>query len=249
MPRGNTNKLYRTFVKGLITEAGFLTYPEDASTDELNTVLHRKGNRSRRFGMDYEPSSVASTITGYTDADVVNEYFWKAVADKAAINFLVVQVGDVIHFYDAASSPLAAGKKAFTVDLQQYKAPTATSTDVRGAVTQMSAGKGFLFATQEYMDPIVIEYDPDTDTISVVRIVIQIRDFDGVNDGLANDQEPTTLSPEHHYNLKNQGWVQPGTPTVAGEAETGGDPAHVYYDPYSGEETPYNRFSGDEIIP
>jgi len=241
VPRGQTNKLYRTFVKGLITEAGFLTYPEDASTDELNTVLHRKGNRSRRLGMDFEPDSTASVITDYTEDDTTNEYFWKAVANKADTNFLVVQVGDKLHFYDASSSPLSEGKKSFTVDLQAYKAPTATASDVRGHTVQMTAGKGYLFAAQEFIDPIVIEYDADTDTISTVKIVIQVRDFDGVNDGLANDQEPTTLSAEHHYNLKNQGWVQPGTPAVQGSDGTGGDPVHVYYDPYTGDTREYRR--------
>jgi hypothetical protein len=40
-----------------------------------------------------------------------------------------------------------------------------------------------------------------------------IRDFEGLDDELAVDEEPSTLSAEHHYNLKNQGWV-PTTPST-----------------------------------
>jgi hypothetical protein len=45
-------KQYNTFVKGLVTEAGPLTYPENASLDEENFVLNRDGSRQRRLGMD-----------------------------------------------------------------------------------------------------------------------------------------------------------------------------------------------------
>ena len=48
-----TEKLYRSFVKGLITEASPLTFPENASIDEKNFVLNRDGSRSRRLGVDY----------------------------------------------------------------------------------------------------------------------------------------------------------------------------------------------------
>lgn len=38
-------------VRGLITEAGRLTFPEDASVYEINFVLHPSGVRQRRLGM------------------------------------------------------------------------------------------------------------------------------------------------------------------------------------------------------
>lgn len=232
MPRAQVNKLYRTFVKGLITEAGYLTYPEDASTDELNTVLHRKGNRTRRLGIDYESGSTAVPLAGYGPSDPTTEYLWKAVDNRSNTNFFVVQVGDILHLFDTTSVPLSNGKKAFTVNLQDFKAPTATTSQVRNTHVQMVAGKGFLFVVQEFIDPFSIEYDAETDTINAIRIRIQVRDFDGVNDGLANDAEPTNLSAEHHYNLKNQGWVTPGTKTTAPDGTTTNDGAYI--DPYSG---------------
>lgn len=220
MTRAKANKLYRTFVKGLITEAGFLTYPEDASTDELNTVIRGKGSRSRRLGIDFEPDSTASNIIGIADTDVTSEYHWETVDNDASTNFLCLQIGSTVHFYDTDIEPISAGKKTFTIDLTDYKTDSALDAQVSSTRCQMANGKGFLFIVQEFIEPIVIEYDADTDTISTVPIIVQIRDFDGLDDSLANDEEPTTLTKEHYYNLRNQGWVKPGSTGVLQGAGT-----------------------------
>lgn len=39
------------FTAGLITEASPLTFPDNASLDEVNFVLNRDGSRNRRLGM------------------------------------------------------------------------------------------------------------------------------------------------------------------------------------------------------
>jgi hypothetical protein len=57
-----------TFIKGLITEANPLTFPENASIDEDNFVLNRDGSRQRRNGMDYE-NDYALVSTGYADSN------------------------------------------------------------------------------------------------------------------------------------------------------------------------------------
>lgn len=252
MARGKQNKLYRTFVKGLITEAGYLTYPENASIDELNTVIKRKGSRSRRLGFDYEPSSTAATVVGGT-TDTVSEYSWRAVHGDSSINFLVVQIKGILYFFNMDASPISSGLKTFTVDLTTYIAPAATTTQVQTTPVQMASGKGFLFVAQEFIDPILIEYNPVGDAITTTRINVQVRDFDGVNDGLANDEHPTTLSKEHLYNLKNQGWVNPSNIGVV----QGGGSTNPYtpptppptttnegtYDPYTGTYRSYNRLA------
>ena len=68
MSRAETTKLYRTFVKGMVTEASPLTYPEDASYDEDNMILYRKGNRSRRLGIDFEPGYTLLALDGESPA-------------------------------------------------------------------------------------------------------------------------------------------------------------------------------------
>lgn len=244
MPRAKDVKLYRTFVRGLITEAGYLTYPEDSSTDELNTIPTRKGNRTRRFGIDFEDSyQLVDLIT--SDNDAIKEYVWRAVDNVAADNFLCLQIGTKVHFFSLEQNPVSDSYKSFQIDLATYIAPGASLSQVQTNNVEFSSGKGFLFIVHPYVEPLVVEYDKDTDTISVVKVIVQVRDFEGLNDGLANDQEPSNLSKEHHYNLLNQGWGLPGT-SVPGGITTPNPP--VYYNPYTGGGIPYN-LNGDEVIP
>lgn len=225
MPRASQNKLYQSFVKGLITEAGPLTYPENASTDELNTVIKFKGSRSRRLGLDYEPSSTAATISDLDDTKFISEFAWKSVGNDATKNFLVLQVNRTLHFYNMDAVPVTGSPKSFTVDLSTYVAPAYTAANVDATPVQMAFGKGYLFVVSPVIDPILIEYIAASDTITVTQLTLKVRDFVGVLDNLGNEDQPSTLSNEHYYNLRNQGWVQPGpTGVVDGTPTT----------PYSG---------------
>jgi len=210
--RAESTKLYRTFVKGLITEASPLTFPENTSSDEDNCLIFPKGNRTRRLGANYETSSVLSAfqVSSMAETPVV-EYAWNSVNNSALTSFLCLQIGGTIYFFDMYSSPVSGAMKSFTVDLTAYAAPGATA--IESSPIQMSAGKGYLFIAGDKIKPLVVEYLSDTDTISVETITILIRDFEGVDDDLAVDEEPSTLTPKHHYNLKNQGWV-PSTPST-----------------------------------
>ncbi len=209
MALAKTKKLYNTFVKGLITEASPLTYPPNASIDEDNCVIYRKGNRSRRLGADLEEDFVL-TNTGVDHlGKALTEFRWEVPANENYLNFLCVQVGGTLHFYDLASTSVSSNKKAFTVDLTPFA--LAGVSGFEESMVQMAAGKGFLFVVGPKLEPIMVEYKPDTDSLEVSRIYIQIRDFDGVDDGLSPQEEPLSLSDLHHYNLRNQGWVSPNT--------------------------------------
>lgn len=206
MARSTANKLYRTFVKGLVTEASPLTYPEDTSQAELNTVLSRKGSRTRRQGINYAADSIVPGLNP-APGETQSEFIWKAVAKEANTNFFVVQRGLTLRFFTLGSNSYADTVKDFSVDLSEYLIPQWSASDAVEQIFQMSSGKGFMFVVGRPINPIVIEYLPDTDTIVVNPINILIRDFDGLNDGLANDEEPAELTKEHHYNLLNQGWL------------------------------------------
>jgi len=257
MARAKTNKLYRTFSKGLITEASYLTYPEDASIDELNTVISRKGNRTRRVGIDYEDDYVLQPLE-YNSSKLVNQFVWSSVNNNNEVSFLVVQISNMIYFWrlmggDASSAAIHTSN----INLLDYKIPQISNSALTTEFAQFSSGFGLLFVAHKYCEPFSVEYKPDTDTFEVVRIVIQIRDYEGVYDGLAPDEEPTELSSEHHYNLLNQGWIAPGSKIVVGVGGIGaggsggatggtgntinpetGEPVRggSVYDPYTGEE-------------
>ena len=245
MPRAKLNKLYRTFVRGLITEAGFLTYPEDSSTDELNTVLSRKGNRTRRLGIDYEDNHQLVDVDA-VEGEATVEFVWKAADKVSTNNFVCIQVGAVVHFFSLEAAPVSDSHKSFTIDLTDYKSPTATVDSIQSNCVAFASGKGFLFIVHPYVEPLCVEYDTAEDSFTVIPVVIQVRDFEGMYDGLANDEEPTTLSKEHHYNLLNQGWVPPGSKTAPVTGGTGStDFDGGYYDPYSGTFREYTR-AGEE---
>ena len=185
MSRAETTKLYRTFVKGLITEASPLTYPEDATIAESNTTLYRTGNRSRRLGIGLE-SNDRATITTTSTTDAINEYRWDAVANNANLTFVVMQVGLSLFFFNANNEPLATGQKNFSVDLTPYIVAGAVNPGAQ--IVSLTSGRGILYACGEVCEPIEITYNETTETMSSRRIYVQIRDFKGLEDGLANDE-------------------------------------------------------------
>ena len=71
MPQSLNQKVTNTFIKGLITEAGELTFPADASVDELNCLLERDGSRKRREGIAFEPNFENSSFS-VKDGDIVS---------------------------------------------------------------------------------------------------------------------------------------------------------------------------------
>jgi len=203
----SVTKEYRTFVRGIITEASPLTFPENASIDEENFILNRDGSRQRRLGMDYEENfTLSSNITNATFEDLaVHTAEWRNVDNNPLTNFSVVQIGTIIYFYDLSSVPLSDGLKSFTIDLNTYKTLYASNIGSRQIST--TVGKGILYIVSQDTVPLYVEYDSAGDTISITEIEVKIRDFLGVDDGLDVDERPATLSTEHNYNLLNQGWT------------------------------------------
>lgn len=211
MPRSQANKANQPGMQGLITEAGPLTFPENATVDELNCELFIKGNRSRRLGMDLEIDfslSDDSVVLATWDDYAINSTVWDTVGGDGNTNFMVQQIGDKLYFYDLDLVPKSTAEKTFTVDLTTFAAPSATS--IHTDVVSTASGKGFLFVAGAKIEPFYITYDSVGDSISTTEVTVEIRDFDGLDDSLEPEEEPATLSKEHEYNLKNQGWLSPG---------------------------------------
>ncbi len=200
-------KNYATFIRGIITEASPLTFPENASIDEQNFVLQRDGSRLRRLGVDYEANHVlSSSIAESVFRDqAIHTSEWRTADNNSLNNFAVVQIGDTLYFYDLSKSDLSANLKGFTVDLSLHK--TAAAFNIGSQAVSTSVGKGVLFVASGEIDPFYIEYDTAADSILSTPIVLEVRDFDGVDDGLAVDTHPAVATDEHTYNLLNQGWT------------------------------------------
>lgn len=200
-----------SFVKGLITEATALNFPENAVTDCDNTVFDPTGLVTRRLGFNLEADYQVNSHIGEDGA--YNEFVWKTVDNAGSKQFVVICRGDRLSFYDVnGAGSVSSQREAYTVNLNTYK--TAGSPALETEVCQFAVGDGRLVVVHPFMTPIVIDYDIDTNTISTSEINVQVRDFEGVEDGLAVDQRPLAiLTPRHNYNLFNQGWYQNVTAT------------------------------------
>lgn len=192
-----TLKQYNTFVKGIVTEAGPLTFPEDASIDEENCVLNRDGSRQRRLGMDVEQDFALHPVTLEAD-DATATIRWYNAANDPDNQFVVVQTGTWLHIFDA-SAPSISNAPLSSIDM--------TSTLTGKVALQGDSIEGFLVLASGTGAMFYLSYNPGTGVFATTALTLRIRDFLGVDDGLAVDNNPGSLSDEHEYNLLNQGWT------------------------------------------
>lgn len=204
MPRSVATVVSNDFRKGLVTEATGLNFPDGAVTDSLNTQFLMTGAAQRRLGIDVEGSATAFAYDPTTDG-VIHEFVWQAVALAGGFTFLVLQIGYNINFFElTTSSSLSLNKTPAAVDLRNYKAPGAG--DIINTPASFAAGAGYLFIAHPNCDPVVVKFNSDENTFEVAKINVLIRDFEGVADNLGVLENPISLSTEHYYNLRNQGW-------------------------------------------
>lgn len=196
-----------TFVGGLNTEAGYLTFPDNAWLAGDNVSPEIDGSINRRTKIDFEAGQAFSD-TFSTDTKESMAFFskmWSNAGGNGSTSFVVVQQGAIVRFYNTESSSVSPGEKSFTIDLTDYKVPT--SANVFGtSVIDIAVGNGKLIIVSEDTEPILVEYDATADSITVTQITLKIRDLSGVVDSTTTDVRLNTLSATHHYNLINQGW-------------------------------------------
>ncbi|MAH46152.1 hypothetical protein CMI37_09990, partial [Candidatus Pacearchaeota archaeon] len=153
MSQKQTQKVVNTFIKGLITEAGELTFPPDASVDELNCDLRRDGSRRRRLGVLPESGNVLSTFT-IADSDVTSNGNWLNVGGDSSIEFLIIQIGSTLRFYDKASTPFSGDEVAQTISLLPYE--VAGAGGAASAKAQYASINGNLVVASPAINTIVI---------------------------------------------------------------------------------------------
>ena len=197
-------KVVNTFIKGLVTEAGELTFPEDASIDELNCLLERDGSRRRRLSVKVEESNVLSTFA-VSETDVFTTGTWRNAAGQAGLDFIVVQTGSKLYFYNTATEPYSANQKSFSVDLTTFE--HVGSEGSSNSKVQMTSIVGALVVASAAINSFFIEYDPTTDTISTSEIAPRVRDFEWQGDTTTYSEEVASPSAGRTYDTQNAGWV------------------------------------------
>ncbi len=209
MPQAAGSVIENNFSKGLITEASGLNFPENACTETENCVFERTGFVARRLGINYEPTF--QTKEADREDGAVVSYLWKNVAGQPDLNILVVQIGNTLHFWDASTTdPLSNHPITYTYDLTDQQSEA--QPEPRLAECQFADGNGKLFVVNPYMWPFRIDWDENTSEGEVTRLNLKIRDVEGIDEELDDDERPdgdlSTISDDHEYNLKNQGWTE-----------------------------------------
>lgn len=202
MARQASSFVENNFVKGLVTEATGLNFPEQAVTEASNCVFDEKGLVRRRLGVNFEYGFANISISRTSKA--VSCFTWEAAAGDGNNVIVVTQIGSTLYFYLASGEAVSDNLFA-SVSLTAFL-PDGSTEDPSTVECQFSSGKGFLFVASPVLESIYVSYDPDMLSVTASEIPLMVRDFEGVDDDLELDQHPSTLSSLHHYNLFNQGW-------------------------------------------
>ena len=214
MAKASSEKKYNTFVKGLITEANPLTFPENSSLDEDNFVLSTNGSRSRRLGVDYEasysitPIELDQTLLQTTKQSI---HRWDFPSGSSTVSIGVVRVYNQLWFINLLTQNPSA-------NILNNVSPIIIAGLANSEIDITTINGYLIIVSSEIENPIVLNYHPTIDTVTQETIPIQIRDIWGVVDGLKVDDRPPSLTATHRYNLLNQGWSERITSTCSAGA-------------------------------
>ena len=196
---------FNTFVKGLITEASPLNFPENASFDEENFELNRDGSRDRRFGLDFE-NGFAYRPLPFEDSLIkdgkYNTYLWENAGGIPGKSLIVVQFDRVVFVYDSAKIPTSTAGVIGFVEL-----PVGESL----SITSFASVGGKLVAVNGSGEINIITYDPAVG-LAVESRRLMVRDQWGVYHATTENDPSLRVSiatNAHIYNLYNQSWGIP----------------------------------------
>lgn len=211
MPQQVTVAVENNFTKGLITEATGLNFPENAATDCDNCEFTLIGDVLRREGINFEPHTV---VNGSVLNTAQSSYVWNNPGGDSNAKILVRQSGKYLYFYMISnvtvSTSLSQNLLATVVDASFFgSGPSIIDVTVENTYAD---GNGYLFVYNSTVNPFYVTYA--NGVISAIGITVSVRDFAGVNDGLAPATRPASSSGAHSYNMQNQGWIS-GNPWSA----------------------------------
>ena len=197
-----TEKIFNTFIKGLVTEASPLTFPENASLDEQNFVLNRDGSRSRRLGIDYE-DLYALTATGFTTEQLQTGkqsfHKWESPGGDTTVSIGVIRILNKLWFVDLLTANPSS-------NLLNSDSPITLADLSTAEIETTVINNKMVIVSDDLPKPIVLSYNKATEAVTQESLTITVRDIWGVDDGLDESIRPSSLSQTHKYNLRNQGW-------------------------------------------
>lgn len=217
-------KQLNTFVKGFITEASPLTFPENASLSEDNFVLSRTGLRARRLGIDYE-FNYALKASGLSDAVLrtakMSIHRWDSPSGVSNKVIGVIRIQERLWFVDLTSGTPSAN---FLNNGNYISLTGLANSEIDAAVINNS----LVIVSADLPYTIVLSYEQSSGLIAQEWVPLMVRDIWGVNDFLFATERPASLSQAHKYNLINQGWKDSIQTVCSGNVSSSAIPAAPY---------------------
>lgn len=190
-----------------MTDINPLASQLDSTKDEVNFEFEKDGSRSRRLGLDREPFGqdfTTSLTWSQLRLSKVSSYYWEGVGGNPELSFIVVQTGNILHFFKANS-----GTRSETTRVGTLTLPYSENVQLRYGPLE-----GYLGIVNGTPNIGLVSFNPSSSSFSYEPFRITIRDQFGVEE-TQNSQFETNrnyrgpLTQQHYYNLYNQGWAIP----------------------------------------
>jgi hypothetical protein len=180
MPQSQGSAIYNSFVKGLITDSSNLNSDVNTIKEGVNFVLTRRGTLEKRLGL-----AIKSTFdVGHTPSFIKTE------------EFVTFDGKTWMYTY----SPLEGRLQLLEANTKQSYYSSIIGSDV-----SFSFNDRFFVISKTWSDIKTLEWN-GTSWVNLGDVEVKVRDFEGVSDGLGNEERPSSLDDLHRYNLENQGW-------------------------------------------
>lgn len=235
MPKQSQRANINAFIKGVITEASPLNFPDNASTDELNFEIKTDGTRRRRLGMEYEDNyAFSATVSAFTvSTNNTQTFLWDSVNGDSKLSFVAVQLGAIVYFYDSYATAMSSTGFKGSVNLLSILPST--------ALYSFASVDGKLVVVGGNPTIALVSYNSGTGVFSATSNRITVRDLWGLEETLLPQYEidPSyrgANSVQHYYNLQNQSWGIPRKDAGG----TLGDPQAMYSGASTGGVLPSN---------
>lgn len=195
MPIQQASKVYLNFSGGLVTEVNPMVFPENTCKEIDNVDLQRQGFIQRRLGLEFEAGNAYSGDS-WTQSEIetiaITKHEWRSVNGTGNLNFLVVQMGGTIYFYNLGAD-LISSAPIGKISLETIR----TADDYELFPIDTSSGKGLLFIVGRKISPAYITYNEEDNTFIGTKLTLKIRDIDGL---MEDEESPSvfgdTITPD-----------------------------------------------------
>lgn len=181
---------------------------ENFLVDASNVYITDVGTIKPRLGIDLETggSATAISVTGVSNDDwKISTYLWEDAGGIQGQDVICLRTANYITFFSVTDSSVS-NNSIGSIDLTSFLNLGYTSVD--NVDICMYAGAGYLFVASSVLSPFYVTYNSGGITNSDATVVtLNIRDFDGIDDGVDAQTRPAALSNTHEYNLRNNGWI------------------------------------------